>query len=73
VTYERGTRVSARAWRRNGTEMAPQEAEAQADRDAAADDVALAALQALVTSHVPACESATPTPASSLTLPPQLG
>jgi len=60
VTYERGTLVSARAWRPNGTELAPRDAIARAERDAVADEAAFAAIESLVTSHMPACESGTP-------------
>ncbi len=71
LAYEHGELVSARAWRRNGTEMGPRDAAALAERDAAADETAFAAIESIVTSHMPTCGSTTPT--GLLTLPRQLG
>ncbi len=60
VEYEHGTLAGARAWQRDGTELAPDEARARAARDEAADDATLARLDALVANNVPACEADSP-------------
>ena len=60
IEYEHGTLAGARAWQRDGTELAADDARAMAARDETADDAALAELDALVANNVPACGADSP-------------
>jgi hypothetical protein len=60
VRYEHGRIAEARAWRRSGAELAPDDASAQAVRDAAAADALFAELESLVARNVPLCGAIAP-------------